>query len=113
MPVATRLRDWLREERIPHKELAEKLGLTQSAVSSIINGRNQLSVASFIKILEMFPELCPRWILLGEDGLNHHRCGKFTEPVQVDLFKDEKIKMLEKLVDSQADLIQVLKKMHG
>lgn len=47
-------------------ELADKIGVQRSNVSHVLNGRNNPSSVFIEKLLQTFPELDARWLILGE-----------------------------------------------
>lgn len=106
MAVNERLREWLRLKRIPNRELADGLKLTEGAVSSILSGRNNLSFNTFVKLLELYPDLCPRWILLGDDGLNESVCVKFKTTEKTEMMLLEEIAMLKEMIEVQKDSLE-------
>lgn len=101
MPIGKRLREWLHEQRIPSRELAQKLELTEGAVSSILSGKNNMSNATFLKLLETYPDLCPRWLMLGDDGIHKGRCSLASDlGGEMQLLRDENA-MLKDMIGIQ------------
>ncbi len=109
MTESERVRSWLIEKRIPNKELVVKLGLSPGAISSIVTGRNRMSIETFIRLLIAYPDLCANWLLLGD---NHQRCCPYMTDEKFEMVnkKDEEIAALKKYVELQQDLIDLMKK---
>ena len=109
MPDSKRLNEFLLNKGIHTKELAEKLGLTHGAVSSLRSGRNKMSFDTLKKVLELYPDLCANWLLRGEGQPN---CQKniLTDSRHEMVAKEQELEMLRKYVKVQEELIVFLKK---
>ena len=55
------------KEQMNASELAKKLGVEASAISHIKSGRNKPSFDFVVKILSIFPDINPDWLLLDSD----------------------------------------------
>ncbi|MFA5816236.1 MAG: helix-turn-helix transcriptional regulator [Bacteroidales bacterium] len=105
-----RLNTFLEERKISTKELADKLGITHSAVSLIRSGKNQMRAKTLTKLLDFFPDLCPKWLMTG---IGTPTCTVNTQVVNVpDLLKDNENKMLKELLASKEMIIELLLKMN-
>ncbi len=109
MPDNERLNSFLIERRVTTKELAGKLGLTHAAVSLIRSGRNRMSASTLSKLLEVFPDMCPKWLIKGVGGQScAANCAQQTE--RVDTSKDEEILLLRELLQTKNQVIELLTK---
>ncbi len=61
-----RLRQFLETKGISSQRFAENMGIQPSAVSHILAGRNNPSYDIISKMLSKYPDISPRWLLLGE-----------------------------------------------
>lgn len=61
-----RITKFLTKENITPAEFADKIGVQRSSVSHVLNGRNYPSASFIQKMLMVYPQLNPRWLLLGE-----------------------------------------------
>ncbi len=50
-------------------EFADRIGVQRSAVSHILNGRNNPSAVVLEKMLKAYPNLNARWLITGEDTM--------------------------------------------
>lgn len=56
----------LKCKKLSSSQFADKINVSNSAVSHIINGRNKPSLEIIQNILIKFPDINPRWLILGE-----------------------------------------------
>ena len=68
----------LEAEKISAAEFADKMGVQRSNVSHILNGRNNPGFSFIQKILETFPAINSRWLIIGE-GLMYENKFKSHE----------------------------------
>lgn len=61
-----RITKFLTSEHISPTEFADKIGVQRSSISHVLTGRNYPSASFIQKMLVAFPNLNPRWLLLGE-----------------------------------------------
>lgn len=76
-----RFKKILEKEELQPRELAVKLGIQPSAISHILNGRNNPGVPVLQKIMTVFPNINPDWLLLGKEPMY-----KNEKALQRDLF---------------------------
>ncbi len=74
----------LEKENLQPRELAAKLDVQPSAISHILNGRNNPGVAILQKIMTAFPNINPEWLLLDKEPMY-----KNEKAFQRDLFNQE------------------------
>lgn len=74
----------MEKEGLQPRELAAKLGVQPSAISHIINGRNNPGVAILQSLLVAFPNLNPEWLMLSKEPMY-----KNEKAIQRDLFNQE------------------------
>jgi len=65
-----RIVQFLASERISPAEFADKIGVQRSSMSHILNGRNHPSAAFLQKMLQIYPSLNPRWLMIGDGTMN-------------------------------------------
>ena len=73
-----RILKFLESEKISPAEFADKIGVQRSSMSHILNGRNYPSAAFIQKMLQSFPEVNSRWLLIGDGPMNLHQMGKIS-----------------------------------
>lgn len=61
-----RIKKFMNVKSLTAAELADKIGVQRSNVSHVLNGRNNPSSVFIEKLLQTFPELDARWLILGE-----------------------------------------------
>jgi len=61
-----RIKKFMNVKSLTAAELADKIGVQRSKVSHVLNGRNNPSSVFIEKLLQTFPELDARWLILGE-----------------------------------------------
>jgi len=61
-----RFLDILKFKKISSSQFADKIDVSNSAISHIINGRNKPSLEIIQNILIKYPDISPRWLILGE-----------------------------------------------
>lgn len=64
-----RLLQLLEKEKISSAEFADRIGVQRSNVSHILNGRNNPGFSFIQKVLETFPKVNPRWLIMGEGSI--------------------------------------------
>ena len=65
-----RILKFLEHEHISPAEFADKIGVQRSSMSHILNGRNYPSAAFIQKMLQAFPMVNSRWLLIGDGKMN-------------------------------------------
>ena len=65
-----RILQFLTSERISPAEFADKIGVQRSSMSHILNGRNYPSASFIQKMLQAYPLLNSRWLMIGEGKMN-------------------------------------------
>ncbi|MEI6274656.1 MAG: helix-turn-helix transcriptional regulator [Prolixibacteraceae bacterium] len=65
-----RIVKFLESEKISPAEFADKIGVQRSSMSHILNGRNFPSAAFIQKMLQAYPLVNPRWLMIGEGTMN-------------------------------------------
>ena len=78
-----RIIQFLSAEHISPAEFADKIGVQRSSMSHILNGRNYPSASFLQKMLQVYPLVNPRWLMIGEGQMNIEfslGTGNYTEP---------------------------------
>jgi transcriptional regulator with XRE-family HTH domain len=65
-----RIVKFLISEKISPAEFADKIGVQRSSMSHILNGRNFPSASFLQKMLQAYPLLNPRWLMVGVGEMN-------------------------------------------
>jgi len=65
-----RIVQFLVSEKISPAEFADKIGVQRSSMSHILNGRNHPSASFLQKMLQVYPMLNPRWLMIGDGEMN-------------------------------------------
>ena len=88
-------------EKLSNKEFAELLGIQRSGVSHLLSGRNKPSLDFLAKLLMHFPDINPRWLILGYGDMRSKKIASAkpdTKPAlpgykkRVDITKEEPTK---------------------
>jgi transcriptional regulator with XRE-family HTH domain len=100
--MENRIKRFLEIKGISSSELADSIGVQRSNISHVLNGRNKPSFQFIEKLLQTYPELNAKWLLLGEgnmiDGISKPRSlfdtltdvnPKLENTKQIDLPIDE------------------------
>ena len=83
-----RLKQFLSMENLSPARFAESLGIQRSGVSHLLSGRNKPSFEFIEKVLTVYPDLNPEWLILGKGRpYKSDRPVKET-PISEDLFTD-------------------------
>jgi transcriptional regulator with XRE-family HTH domain len=64
-----RIVQFLASEKISPAEFADKIGVQRSSMSHILNGRNYPSAAFIQKMLQIYPLLNSRWLMIGSGSM--------------------------------------------
>jgi transcriptional regulator with XRE-family HTH domain len=64
-----RLLQFLNTYQITSTRLADRIGVQRSSISHILSGRNKPSYDFIYKLLEHYPEINPRWLILGAGAM--------------------------------------------
>lgn len=67
--MADRLSQFLNEKNISKSEFADSLGIGRSNITHIFTGRNGVSDKVLIKILSVYPEINPLWLVSGNGNM--------------------------------------------
>ena len=69
-------------------KLAEEIGVQRSSVSHIVSGRNKPSFDFIQKLMKRYPDVNPKWLLLGE-GKIYSKENQSSIPLQYGEQKEE------------------------
>lgn len=64
-----RLQRLITAEGLNNRRFAEKMGIQSSNVSHIINGRNKPGYDFIARLFEVFPNINPYWLILGQGNM--------------------------------------------
>ena len=80
-----RIRQFMSYKGLTSSELADSIGIQRSNLTHVLNGRNKPSFPFISKLLETYPEIDAKWLLLGqgemlEQSVTLQPSGLFTAP---------------------------------
>lgn len=61
-----RIRQFMDYKHLTSSELADSIGIQRSNLTHVLNGRNKPSFPFISKLLETYPEINAKWLLLGQ-----------------------------------------------
>lgn len=64
-----RISEFILFKNLTPAEFADAIGVQRSSVSHVLNGRNNPSFSFIQKMMESFPEINSRWLMLGEGSI--------------------------------------------
>ena len=64
-----RIKKFMEYKGISPSELADSIGVQRSNVTHVIKGRNKPSFQFIEKLLQIYPEINAKWLLLGEGNM--------------------------------------------
>lgn len=64
-----RIKEFMDQEGLSSSELADLIGVQRSNISHILSGRNNPGYSFIEKLLQKFPDLDARWLILGEESI--------------------------------------------
>ncbi len=87
-----RIIQFIESEKITAAEFADNIGVQRSSVSHVLNGRNNPGFSFIQKILETYPKINSRWLLLGEGEMYIDSKQETRQPTkQKSLFEEHPI----------------------
>ena len=86
-----RIIQFLASEKISPSEFADKIGVQRSSMSHILNGRNYPSAAFLQKMLQAYPVMNPRWLMIGEGNMNLLSSAASQVSTVADIRNDESV----------------------
>jgi plasmid maintenance system antidote protein VapI len=110
-----RLNLFLDSKKVSNKELAGLLGVTHSAISMVRNGKNNLSSQMLVKLMELYPDLCPKWLITGKGDMV---CDLHKDQQQLEVSRSqssqiqrlrEQLEAKETLLKAKDEIIALLK----
>lgn len=81
-----RIKKYMEFKRISPSELADIIGVQRSNVSHVLSGRNNPGSSFIEKLLQAYPELNARWLMLGEGDMVSGGQKQSDSPAKPDLF---------------------------
>lgn len=86
-----RIIQFLAAEKISPAEFADKIGVQRSSMSHILNGRNYPSASFLQKMLQAYPNMNPRWLMIGDGTMNMPSASAVTEIADTDFPVEEPV----------------------
>ncbi|HAQ18449.1 MAG TPA: hypothetical protein DCR40_04345 [Prolixibacteraceae bacterium] len=105
-----RIRKFMEYKGISASELADTIGVQRSNVTHVLKARNKPSFQFIEKMLQIYPDLNAKWLLLGTGSMvdtpvkSRTLFDQDTEPISQTQIKTEKI--LEKTITNEQKPIQ-------
>jgi len=62
----SRIKQFMAYKGLSSSELADNIGVQRSNVTHVLNGRNKPSFQFIAKLLEKYPEIDAKWLIMGE-----------------------------------------------
>jgi transcriptional regulator with XRE-family HTH domain len=96
-----RIIKFIESEHLTAAEFADRIGVQRSSVSHVLSGRNNPGFSFIQKILESFPAINPRWLIIGEGEIyNTNMKNTNYEPSSKNLFSETKKNIETKDINS-------------
>lgn len=92
-----RIKKFMEYKGISPSELADAIGVQRSNVTHVLKGRNKPSFQFMEKLLQVYPEINAKWLMLGEgnmiEGISKSRTlfDSVPEPVNNNVISEKKI----------------------
>ncbi len=92
-----RIRKFMEYKGITSSELADSIGVQRSNVTHVLKARNKPSFQFIEKLLQEYPELNAKWLLLGTGNMvdspskSRTLFDQIPEPVKTSVEKEEKV----------------------
>ena len=64
-----RLLEFLNSHNLSSTRLADTIGVQRSSISHILSGRNKPSYDFIHKFLQHYPDINPKWLIIGEGSM--------------------------------------------
>ena len=79
-----RIRQFMAYQGLSASELADSIGVQRSNLTHVLNGRNKPSFQFIAKLMEQYPAINPKWLILGsgemiQGGKEAANSGLFDE----------------------------------
>jgi len=71
----------MNELNLNSTRLADEIGVQRSSISHILSGRNKPSFSFIEKLLKNYPQINPRWLIIGEGHILYTE-NELTAPTQ-------------------------------
>ncbi len=94
-----RLLKIIKHYSLTSSRFADELGVQRSGISHIISGRNQPSYDFIVKLMKLYPEINPDWLLMGSGSMFRTPVSIKTSP-EPDLFNQIKADIPKKPVEN-------------
>ncbi|WP_423127654.1 helix-turn-helix domain-containing protein [Gaoshiqia sp. Z1-71] len=64
-----RIKQFIDQKGLTPSELADTIGVQRSNITHVLHGRNKPSFQFIAKLLESFPEIDAKWLIMGEGNM--------------------------------------------
>jgi transcriptional regulator with XRE-family HTH domain len=90
-----RLLKIIKQNNLTSSRFADELGVERSGISHILSGRNQPSYDFLVKLMKLYPEINPDWLILG-NGTMFRTPVTEKESIEPELFDQIPQKKIKK-----------------
>jgi transcriptional regulator with XRE-family HTH domain len=90
-----RLLKIIKQYNLTSSRFADELGVERSGISHILSGRNQPSFDFLVKLMKLYPEINPDWLILGS-GTMFRTAVKEKAGIEPELFDQIPLKKNKK-----------------
>ena len=110
--ITDRIKYIIEKEKISVRIFEEKLGVSQGSINKTINSNGDLKVNTLNKIVELFPQYNPVWLLTGKGQMNSNLAVENSNVINESTIKYGKCQQCEekeRLIKEKEERIQELK----
>ena len=101
--LSQRVKKILEYKNLTYEQLGKSIGVGKASVYQWVDGRSEPAAPKKIKLLEVYPDINPRWFLFGTGKMNDDVEIEETEDNGVNISKDSPIYRLISKWDENAD----------
>jgi transcriptional regulator with XRE-family HTH domain len=88
-----RLLKIIKQNNLTSSRFADELGVERSGISHILSGRNQPSFDFLVKLMKLYPEINPDWLIMG-NGTMFRTAAKDKKGLEPELFDQTQAKKM-------------------
>lgn len=76
----SRIKQFMEHKGISSSELADTIGVQRSNVTHVLHGRNKPSFQFISKLLETYPEINAKWLIMGSGNMLENQNSDQVQP---------------------------------
>lgn len=92
----SRIKQFMDHKGISSSELADTIGVQRSNVTHVLHGRNKPSFQFISKLLETYPEINAKWLIMGSGNMLENQSSDQVQPQQQLFDKAEPVDHMKK-----------------